>query len=70
VSQYITFVDIDPRRFSWGSAMAGASQSLLSAAVAIWLSRDIWLLYRHWIGPVLGLTLGIIVLVKSRRKPV
>ena len=69
-TQYITFVDLDPRRFSWGSAMATAAQSLLSAAIAIWLSRDTWLFYRHWVGPTLGFALGVIVLWKSRRQSV
>ena len=68
--QYLTFVDLDPRRFSWASAMAAASQSLLSAAIAIWLSRDTWLFYKHWVGPVLGLTLGLVVLWKARRRSV
>lgn len=67
-TQYITFVDLDPRRFSWGSAMVTAGQSLLSAAIAIWLSRDTWLFYRHWVGPTLGFVLGLIVLWKSRRE--
>jgi intracellular septation protein len=68
MGQFITFVDLDPRRFSWGSSMAAAGQSLLSAAIAIWLSRDAWLLYKHWVGPTLGLALGIVVLWKSRRQ--
>jgi hypothetical protein len=67
-AQYLTFMDLDPRRFSWGSAMAATGQSLLSGAIAIWLSRDAWLFYRHWVGPTLGFTLGAIVLWKSRRK--
>jgi intracellular septation protein A len=70
MSQYLTFMDIDPRRFSWGSAMAAAGQSLLSAATAIWLSRDTWLFYRHWVGPTLGIALGALVLWKSRRQSV
>jgi intracellular septation protein A len=70
MSQYITFMDLDPRRFSWGSAMAAAGQSLLSGAIALGLSRDTWLLYRHWVGPALGFTLGALVLWKSRRKSV
>jgi intracellular septation protein A len=70
MSQYLTFMDLDPRRFSWGSAMAAAGQSLLSAAIAIWLSRDAWLFYRHWVGPTLGFALGAIVLWKSRRRSV
>ena len=69
-SQYITFMDLDPRRFSWGSAMATAGQSLLSAATAIWLSRDTWLFYKHWVGPTFGFALGIIVLWKARRQSV
>jgi hypothetical protein len=68
-SRLITIVDLDPRRFAWGSAMAAGAQSLLSAAVAVWLSRDAWLVYRHWIGPVLGVALGIVVLWKARRRP-
>jgi len=69
-TQFITFVDLDPRRFSWGSSMAAAGTSLLSAAIAIWLSRDAWLLYKHWDGPTVGLALGIVVLWKSRRQSV
>jgi hypothetical protein len=48
--------------------MAAGAQSLLSAAIAIWLSRDAWLLYRHWIGPTLGIALGIVVLWKARHQ--
>jgi intracellular septation protein A len=70
MSQYITFIDVDPRRFAWGSAMAAATQSLLSGVIAIWLSRDAWLFYKHWIGPLLAFTLGAVVLWKSRRKSV
>jgi intracellular septation protein A len=66
-TQYITFVQLDPRRFSWASALATAAQSLLSGAIAIWLSRDTWLFYKYWVGPLLGVTLGIVVLWKARR---
>jgi hypothetical protein len=66
--QYVTFMDLDPRRFAWGSAMAAAGQSLLSAAIAICLSLNAWLLYRHWVGPTLGFALGVVVLWKSRRQ--
>lgn len=69
-TQYITFMKLDPRRFSWASAMATAAQSLLSGAIAIWLSRDTWLFYKHWVGPLLGVTLGIVVLWKARRQSV
>jgi hypothetical protein len=69
--QYLlTFMDLDPRRFSWASAMATATQSLLSAAIAIWLSRDTWLFYNYWVGPILGLTLFIVVLWKARQRSV
>lgn len=67
-SQLITFIAIDPRRFSWGSAMVAAGQSLLSAATAIWLSLNAWLFYKHWVGPALAFGLGALVLWKSRRQ--
>jgi hypothetical protein len=69
-TQYITFMKLDPRRFSWASSIATATQSLLSAAIAIWLSRDTWLFYKYWVGPMLGVTLSIVVLWKARRQSV
>ena len=68
ITRVIKFFDIDPKRFSGFSALVTAAQSALSASIAIWLSKDAWLLYKHWIGPLLGIGLGIWVLMKSRRK--
>jgi intracellular septation protein A len=64
----IGIANLDPRRFSWGSAMAAGAKSLLGATIAIWLSRDAWLLYRHWIGPTLAIALSIVVLWKARQQ--
>lgn len=65
--RYITFVDLDPRRFSSGTAIVTAGQSLLSGSIALWLSRDTWLFYKHWIWPLLGITLAALVLWKARK---
>jgi intracellular septation protein A len=69
-SQLITFVRVDPRRWSWGTAMAVAGQSLLSAAIALWLSRDAWLFYKHWVASALAFGLGMTVLWVARRRTV
>ncbi|HRD76323.1 MAG TPA: hypothetical protein PK264_10330 [Hyphomicrobiaceae bacterium] len=59
IARFFTFIEIDPRRFSGLSALVAAGQSTLSAAIALFLSKNAWLFYRHWIGPALGLALGL-----------
>lgn len=67
IARYVSFVELDPARLSWGSAFIAVVTASLNAAIALGLSRDTWLLYKFWISPCLSLVLGLWALARARK---
>lgn len=64
---YIAYNDIDPRRLAWGFAAVGAVMAAVNAALALTVSKDLWLYYSVWGDMLLAVGLSMWVIERARR---
>lgn len=67
LSLYLAYSDIDPQRLAAGFALVGAAMALVNAAIALTVSRDLWLYYSLWGDLVLAMVLSMWAIERARR---
>lgn len=64
---YIAYNDIDPCRLAWGFAAVGAVMAAVNAALALTVSKDLWLYYSVWGDMLLAVGLSMWAIERARR---
>jgi intracellular septation protein A len=64
---YIAYNDIDVQRLGWGFAAVGAIMAMVNAALALSVSRDLWLYYSLWGDMLLAVLLSMWAIERARR---
>jgi intracellular septation protein A len=65
---YIAYNDIDPCRLAWGFAAVGAAMAAVNAALALTVSKDLWLYYSVWGDMLLAVGLSMWAIERARRR--
>jgi len=67
---YLAYKDIDPQRLAWAFAGVASVMASVNAAIALTVSRDLWLYYSLWGDMLLAIVLSMRAIEWARRPPV